>query len=154
MTLFRWPIMLAAVTAVVIPPLCAQEVEGRVVDDGSGDGLPSVELKLRTPGASELAADLETDRDGRFRASGLAAGEYTVEVSKPNFITTNLKLRLPAVALQLRLVRYAVISGQVVDTQGQPLPGRVLAPYGRQTGGTRIAVLVKPPGSEEFESVR
>ena len=59
MTLFRWPIMLAAVTAVVIPPLCAQEVEGRVVDDGSGDGLPSVELKLRTPGASELAADLE-----------------------------------------------------------------------------------------------
>lgn len=154
MTLFRWPIMLAAVTAVVIPPLCAQEVEGRVVDDGSGDGFPSVELKLRTPGASELAADLETDRDGRFRASGLAAGEYTVEVSKPNFITTNLKLRLPAVALQLRLVRYAVISGQVVETQGQPLPGRVLTPYGRQTGGTRIAVLVKPPGSEEFESVR
>ena len=145
---------LAAVAALAGAPVFAQAVSGRVVEDSSGSPLASVELKFHKSGLHELAADLETDRDGRFRAEGLAAGEYSVEVSKPNFVTATLKLRVPLAGLELRLVRYAVIAGQARDADGKPLEGRVFSPTGRTTGSARIAILVKRPGSEELEAVR
>jgi hypothetical protein len=127
-------------------PACAQDVEGRVVEDSSGAGVASAELRFHKAGMRELAADLETDRQGRFSASELAPGEYTVDISKPNYIGTALRLRVPATGLLLRLVRYGVISGQVTNAQGQPVPGRISAAEGRTVGSARIAVLKK--GSE------
>lgn len=135
-------------------PLLAQEVDGRVLEDTSGDPVVSAELRFHKAGMRELAADLETDRDGHFQASGLAAGDYTVEVSKSNHIATSLKLSVPAAGLTLRLVRYAIIAGTVRDTQGQPVPGHVSLPGGRTGGSARVAVLVKQNGSEELIAVR
>jgi hypothetical protein len=77
-----------------------------------------------------------------------------VDVSKANHIMTTLKLRVPATGLVVRLVRYAVIAGTVRDTEGRPLPGRISIPTGRTSGSTRIAVLVKQPGTEELKAVR
>ena len=56
-------------------PLVAQDVDGRVLEDTSGEPLVNAELRFRQAGMRELAADLETDRDGRFHASGIPAGE-------------------------------------------------------------------------------
>src|ERR1039458_5323401 len=128
-------------------PAVAQELDGRVLEDTSGEPLASAELRFHKAGMRELAADLETERDGRFHASGLPAGEYTVEVSKPNHIATSLKLRVPGTGLTVRLVRYAVIAGTVRDTEGKPVPGRVQLPGGRTGGSARVAVLVKQPGT-------
>jgi hypothetical protein len=131
-----------------------QDIDARIVEDSSGNPLPSAEMRFHKAGMRELAADLETDREGRIRASGLPPGEYTVSVLKPNYITTTLQLQIPATGLLVRLVRYGVIAGQARDTNGKPLPGRILAPGGHTIGSARIAVLAKLPGSEEVRRVR
>jgi hypothetical protein len=153
MAVYTALIMLAA-WALGAPALCAQDLEGRVVEDSSGNPLASAELKFHKAGMRELAADLETDREGRFRAPGLPAGEYTVDAAKANYMATNFKLRIPAAPLLVRLVRYGVIGGQVRYTEGTPVEGRVVAPGGRTIGSARIAVLVKQAGSEELRAVR
>jgi len=135
-------------------PLVAQEVDGRVLEDTSGEPLVNAELRFHQAGMRELAAHLETDRDGRFHASGIPAGEYTVDVLKPNHIATTMKVRVPAAGVLVRLVRYAVIAGTVRDTEGKPLPGRVNIPSGRTSGSARVAVLVKQPGTEELKAIR
>jgi hypothetical protein len=131
----------------------AQELEGTVVEDSSGGALASAELRFHGAGMRELAADLETDREGRFRAPGLPAGEYSVDVSKPNYITTSFRLRVPGVAPAVRLIRYGVIEGEATDSEGRPLPGE-LQDHGITTGMARISVLVKKPGREEFQVFR
>jgi hypothetical protein len=79
-------------------PAVAQDIDGRVLEDNSGEPLVNAELRFHKGGLRELAADLETDRDGRFRASGIPAGEYTVDVSKPNHVTAT-KLQVPSTGL-------------------------------------------------------
>jgi hypothetical protein len=135
-------------------PVFAQEIDGRVLEDSSGEPLATAELRFHKAGMRELAADLETERGGRFHASGLPAGEYTVDVSKPNHVSTTLKLTVPSTGLVVRLVRYAVIAGTVRDTEGRPLAGRVSLPGGRTGGSARIAVLVKQAGTEDLKAVR
>src|ERR1017187_5388922 len=147
-------LVVLAASALGAPALWAQDLEGRVVEDSSGNPLASAELKFHKAGMRELAADLETDRDGRFRAPGLAAGEYTVDAAKANYIAATFRLKIPAAPLLVRLVRYGVIGGQVRYTEGRPVEGRVMAPGGRTIGSARIAVLVKQSGSEELRAVR
>jgi hypothetical protein len=130
----RWVLALLAFAA----PLVAQEVDGRVLEDTSGEPLVNAELRFHQAGMRELAADLETERDGRFHAEGLPPGEYTVEVLKPNHIATTLKLRVPSSGLLVRLVRYAVIAGTVRDTDGKPLPGRLTLPAGGRPGARAL----------------
>jgi beta-lactamase regulating signal transducer with metallopeptidase domain len=132
----------------------ANDFEGRVVEDSSGNPVASAEVRFHKAGMRELAADLDSDRDGRVRASDLPAGDYTVDVSKPNYITASMKLKIPGDAVTVRLVRYAVISGQVTDQQGKPVPGTIHAPYGRTIGGARVAVLAKTEAGEEARVVR
>jgi len=132
----------------------AQEIDGRVLEDTSGEPLPGAELRFHKAGLRELAADLETEPSGRFNASGLPAGEYTVDVSKPNHVSATLKLSVPSAGIVVRMVRYAVIAGTVRDTEGRPLPGRVSVPAGRTSGSARIAVLVKQKGTEELKAIR
>jgi beta-lactamase regulating signal transducer with metallopeptidase domain len=143
-------LMLPQVAALQQEPASAQELEGTVVEDSSGGALVGAELRFHGAGMRELAADLETDREGRFRAPGLPAGEYSVDVSKPNHITTSFRLRVPGVAPAVRLIRYGVIEGEATDSGGRPLPG-VILDYGRVIGMARISVLVKKPGRDEFQ---
>jgi len=145
--------MVHAVEAVP-PQAGGPDFEGRVIEDFTGNPMASAELRFRKAGMRELAADLDTDREGRVHATGLAAGEYTVEVAKPNYITTSLKLRVPANGLVVRLVRYGAIGGQILDSRGQPAPAYIHAPGGRSVGGTRIAVLTRPPGTDELRLLR
>ena len=132
----------------------SQDIDARIVEDSSDNALPSAEMRFHKAGMRELAADLETDREGRIRASGLPPGEYTVTVLKPNYITTTLQLQIPAAGVLVRLVRYGVITGQARDANGKPLPGRILAPGGHTIGSARIAVLAKTPGTQEIRRVR
>jgi len=136
------------------PQAAAPEFEGRVVEDSSGNPVASAEVRFHKAGMRELAADLDTDRNGRALAPGLRAGEYAMEVVKPNFVTASLKVHVPVAGLVVRLVRYGVIGGQVTDQHGQPVPSFLRAPNGRTTGGTRVAVLVKEPSSGQLQLLR
>ncbi len=137
------------------PPAEAQDLDGLVLDDASDAPLASAELRFHKAGQYELAADLETSRDGSVRVSGIGPGEYTVDVLKPNYVTATLRLRIPAKGpLVVRLVRYGAISGEVRNMQGQPVTGRQLLTSGQTGGRARICVLVRRPGTAELQSVR
>ncbi|HVW08818.1 MAG TPA: carboxypeptidase-like regulatory domain-containing protein, partial [Bryobacteraceae bacterium] len=134
--------------------LHAQDFSGFVADDASGDPVASAEVKVHKTGMRELIADLDTDKTGHFAASGLPAGEYTVDVLKPNHVAASFPLRLPSAPLRVHLMHYAIMDGQVTNSQGEPVAGIVRAPYGQTIGTTRLTVLAKQPGTDEFRSVK
>jgi hypothetical protein len=125
----------------------AAVLDGRVVEDHTGNPLASVELKVYKFGQRTLAAHLETDTSGHFHAESLTAGDYRIEATKANYIGATLRMSGVAGGLLLRLVRCGVISGQVVDGQGQailgatvyampkPVAGGPLRPFGQLNAG-------------------
>jgi hypothetical protein len=144
----RLAVLLLACTAA----LAQSDFEARVVEDSSGNPLASAEVRFHKIGVRELAADLDTNREGIVRASGLPPGEYTISIAKPNYVTASLKVKVPATGVLVRLVRYAIFSGQVIDSQGRPALGRISAPGGRTIGGARITILAKTDAG--FRKVR
>src|SRR5271169_897071 len=115
---------LGALMAGSAPP---ETIAGKVVQDDSGAPLASVEVRISRTGVAGLVADLETDTSGQFRAPDLLPAEYQLEVSKPNHVSTVLRLHEPGAAtLLIRLVRCGVISGQVTDAQAKPVRGAAI----------------------------
>jgi 5-hydroxyisourate hydrolase-like protein (transthyretin family) len=101
----------------------AADLAGRVLEDHTGNPLASVVVRVVKPGMKTLAAELETASDGRFTAGKLPDGEYRLELSKPNFIGSTVRLTSLSQTLELRLVRAGVITGLVLDAKGQPVRG-------------------------------
>src|SRR4051812_1873816 len=101
----------------------AATLDGKVVEDHSGNPLASVELKIHTTGQRTMAAHLETDSAGHFRVAGLKEGEYRIEATKANYIGATVRLQALTGGLVIRLVRCGAISGQVVDGQGNAILG-------------------------------
>jgi hypothetical protein len=102
-------------------------LEGRVVEDHTGNPVVAAEIRVRLVGAQRLSADLETGSAGEFRAEDLAEGDYEIEVSKRNFTGLLVRVRVPVGALPLRLVRLGSISGRVTDAAGSPVRALVFA---------------------------
>lgn len=99
---------LSAVIAIVCAACTiarAQSFTGRAVDDSSSEPVASAELTIHKAGMRELAADLGTDRNGRFTGADLPAGGYTSDVLKPNFMTASFSLHLPRAPLQPTSIR-------------------------------------------------
>ncbi|MEO8369330.1 MAG: carboxypeptidase-like regulatory domain-containing protein [Candidatus Solibacter sp.] len=131
--------------------LSAAGIEGRVIEDHTGNPLASVEVRIAKIGQRTLAAHLETDSSGQFKVPNLAPGEYRIDAAKSNFIGATVRLAALPGPLTIRLVRCAVIAGQVVDAQGQPVLGATvyalpkplegpLMPYSQPTPGTYTRV--------------
>jgi hypothetical protein len=117
------PYRLAFLLGMLAGTAVADTLQGKVVEDHSNNPLASVEVRVYRVGVRQLAADLETDTEGRFTAAGLPAGEYRIEATKPNYLGAALRLTGVSSGLLIRLVRCGVISGQVLDAQGQPVRG-------------------------------
>jgi len=132
------PMTFAAVVllcALAAGPVCAESLEGRVVEDHTGRPIMLADVRVTKIGQTILAAGRGTDMDGRFQALNLSAGEYRIEVSKPNYLRATIRLRLPmatGAGLRIRLVPLGVISGRVIDVDGRP------------TRSSRVFVMVKP----------
>jgi hypothetical protein len=102
----------------------AGALTGQVVDENSGVPVRSAEVRVYKIGLRGLAAELESDREGRFVAQGLPDGEYRIEVSKPNHVSATIRSEIAGdLRLAVRLVRCGVISGQVIDVNAQPVRG-------------------------------
>ncbi len=125
--------------------LAAEVLEGRVVEDGSGSSVASARLRVLRAGSTDLAADLETNTDGRFRSPDLPVGEYRVETSKSGYVATTALLRPPAAALTIRLVRCGVITGEVTDSQGRSIRGASVFAMVKQPGGAFLRPLNSTP---------
>lgn len=120
---FLSALMTAATSAAAAGP-----VSGVVVEDRSGNPVGFAEVRVVRLTDAAVLANLETDSDGRFRSPELAAGEYRLRISKPNYLDATLPFRVEdsspqSEPLSAKLVRYGAIAGRVTDAEGQPLSG-------------------------------
>jgi hypothetical protein len=114
------------VLAFVTTASFAGTIAGRIVEERSGSPIASADVRIYKVGARTLAAELESDGDGRFQAPGLAEGEYCIEISKANHIPATLRTKLAeAEQLQfpIRVIRCGAIEGQVLDVNRNPIRG-------------------------------
>jgi len=130
---------------------------GVIVTD-TNDPQPIRRATVRLAGGAGTSARvLGTDDDGRFRFEALAAGTYTLSVTKPGYVPTfhgsKYPGRGPAVPIALaegqrmdvavRLLPGAAITGVVTDPQGNPAPGVPV-----------VAVETRPPLGAALPAVR
>jgi len=110
----------------------------RLVQPDRGDGMPR-EAKI-------FSAHSLTDASGGFRFAGLEHGEYSLFVEKPQFEldTTRpapVELTSSILDLKVKLSPLSVISGRVVDQDGQPVwLARVVASSVQIRNGLRTTV--------------
>ena len=127
-------------------------ISGQVVSEE--DPSQPIRLAKLTLSSSVLRRELMviSDSDGRFVFPGLAAGRYSLTVSKPGLMSTAYGAKRPGGAgvpivvtegeqlpVTVRIARGAVISGTVRDANGEPAAGarlQVLA-YGVDSNGAR-----------------
>jgi uncharacterized protein (DUF2141 family) len=135
------------------PSVGNNSISGIVVsDDGDARPLRRVRVFLNNP-EEEIGRTTISDDAGRFTFTGLPAGRYTLGGAKEGYVTTNYGASRPdgpgspviiadGVArsdISLPLLRGAVISGTLLDPDGQPIPGvsmRALR-YGYTVNGER-----------------
>lgn len=146
-----------------------KRVEGRVVDDETGIGVPRVTLRTGTENAAGRSANSElispTDDTGRFVALLQADSTYALQIrgDVPGYLTHNgpalhsgvifqnvtVQEGVATPLLEFRLKRSRRIEGIVIDTEGVPVPnmeysgffrvGERPALVGEETGGTNHA---------------
>jgi len=123
-------------------------LSGRLVEDHTGLPLASATVRVSRPGQAFLAAELETDREGRFEAADLPEGEYRLEIAKPNFGKTELPVTLgrASSSISARLIRLGVITGRVHDLQNQPVAGVIVMAIPKPPGDSPL----RPPGRTPF----
>ncbi|HEY1495289.1 MAG TPA: carboxypeptidase regulatory-like domain-containing protein [Candidatus Solibacter sp.] len=145
----------AAIAALLFAsvPLAAQTVAGRVLEDHTGNPLPLVEIRLLKPGQRAVVAELETDAEGRFHSPEVAAGEYTLEFAKANYVNAELHLAAGQSAT-VRLVRGGVIAGRVTDPKGQPIPGAKIFTMVKTANSAVLRPMANVIGADELGQYR
>jgi iron complex outermembrane receptor protein len=91
-------LMVAMVSLVLAAPTLAQAPAGRVagvVKDATGAALPGANVVV-TNNATNAAQSAVTGADGSYSVTGLAAGDYTVEVKMRGFTASKQTVTVPA----------------------------------------------------------
>jgi hypothetical protein len=117
------------------PPKDPSEVSGTVVELAGGQPLSKARIRLH--GIDDPAAMilLVSDGDGHFRARAVSPGRYRLTVSRAGFVPQEYGQKDPGSpgaimtlqpgkkieGLVFRLIRCGVISGRVLDEDGEPL---------------------------------
>ena len=121
----------SAPAASVVPP----RVEGRVVNALTGDPVRSATVVLRANDEHAASYADETDSNGHFFMSDVEPGEYAVFAEHSGFFMRtagasgaqppNLKVEKgqPVPGFTIQLTPLGVISGRVLDSDGDPVAG-------------------------------
>lgn len=113
-----------------LPPGAA--ILGQVVEAGSGRGVDRAVVTIVGSGSPRR---IQTDRRGRFLATGLPAGVYAISAQRTGFLSGTFGQRRPdgdgqtltlafgqwLANVEVPISRPAVITGRVVDDAGDPL---------------------------------
>ena len=94
-----WAGVLLWVTLLAAPQAYAQgnaSVIGTVVDDGDGSTLIGANVALKVADSPEIVDGTATDADGAFRLTGIAPGDYVLEVRFVGYQTTQRAITLEA----------------------------------------------------------
>ncbi len=113
----------------------AAGLAGQVVEDHSGDPIPSAGVQILNPGRGVPVASTQTGSDGRFETPELPAGDYRIVISKQGYANTVMAFHAgDAARLSIRLVRWGIATGRVMDGGGDPLAGASVAAMGMAGG--------------------
>jgi hypothetical protein len=123
-------------------------VEGRVVHAFTGEPVRRARVSLRREGRESITFVLITGGDGRFAFENLEPGTYSLWSERDGFlaqfygarkaggqgipITVSAGLHLRD--LELKLTPQGVISGRVVDDEGEPVPRAYVHAERAETG--------------------
>lgn len=140
-------------------PKQLSRLEGRVVHAQTGEPLRKVNLTLRRTAREAVSLVCTSDQDGRFVFENVEPGTYQLTAERPGFLRQAYGARgLPYSGtpitltagqqirdLEFKLLPQGVISGRVVDEEGEPVPrAQVMA---MRVGGGRIRSLPGGGGS-------
>jgi protocatechuate 3,4-dioxygenase beta subunit len=114
-------------------PQGTASISGRVLT--ADTGRPLKRARVMVSGGGRGGRSTTTDDQGRYAVTTLSAGSYTITASKAGFVDASYGQRRPlqpgtplqvadgqqAANIDLRLVRGGVITGHVVDEDGEPL---------------------------------
>lgn len=151
-------------------------IAGRVIDAASGEALGKAEVRLSggAPGGSQpgspaaRAMVARTGADGAFLLQGIEAGDYVLSVSRRAYAAcgsdvnglpgrqqgcaTRFTLRAGQKLenVQIRLLRAAVVTGEVRDEDGEPMAGVVVeAEQYRYLRGTKVLTATSRATSDD-----
>jgi len=148
MNLLQWKHVVAAavVLGVTFPRLAAESISGQVVHALTGNPLRRVTLTAKRVDGKGEPATTQVDEYGRFVFQNLAAGGYLLSGerngfdrqihgsrSNPNTGTVlAVKDGQPVTGVVFRLFPNAVLSGRVLDADGEPMPNVGVRVFRRQ----------------------
>jgi len=115
------------------PPLRAQTVRGRVVDEQTRQPVRNAPVSLLRPDTTSIA-QTTTDRDGFFQFTIPTAGQYIVAVKAPGYATAAQSFRgapdepvlLPALVLSAEAIALDTVEASARRTTS---PGELVAGY-------------------------
>lgn len=171
---------LLAVLALAQPPAQKEKcvVSGRIVNALTGESVKKADVHLsyanrKTQMSGPHGYGGQADADGRFRFEAVEPGEYSLTADRPGFLRSNYGSRAPNQAgtnltlapgqqvtdLTVALFPQAVISGRVVDEDGDPVEARVQIyavqwRHGRQRVQPRNGTMSNDLGEYRISSLR
>lgn len=115
-------------------------ISGRVVNSATGEGIRRADVVMRGTagpmrggGAGQTARGATTDAEGKFRFDGVEAGNYFLMVQKQGFVPqrgpgySGRGIRVTpgqeVSGQEYKLLPHVVITGRVVDDEGEPVQG-------------------------------
>lgn len=124
-------------------------IEGRVVHSVTKEPIRRVRVVLTGGNQSGAMISSTTAEDGRFVFENLEAGSYRLMADKAGFLPASYGAKRPNTpgqpvavgagssieGIEFQLIPQGVISGRVVDEEGEPLPRASVSLLGRGVGG-------------------
>ena len=139
-------------------------LEGSVVKEPGGEPLKKAILELigqnQEQGGNYTAT---SDQDGKFKITGIEAGRYHLFVERMGYLAVDDKRRQSSgIVLSfetgqeikdqvMRMESAAIITGRVVDEDGDPMPEVMIAVLRRRHSGGRMKF--EPSGSAQTNDV-
>ena len=114
-------------------------LEGTVTDSRSGAPIPDAILVLQGSGHPRVF-DSASNAEGKFTLKDITPGPYRVTATAQGYANSSLPVRCGDLSYSLKfaLSREAVVSGRVLDDDGQPVPGaRVILLRAAYIGGDK-----------------
>lgn len=132
-------------------------IRGRVLAAGADAPLRNARVQI-TSSVGALTVVL-SDADGRFVVPSLVAGPYGVSFSKAGYVTTRGSSLIvgngaSVESVDLRLPKAAVISGQILDSFGEPVIGMTVTAEALAAAGALPPVIVAMTQTDDLGNYR